>query len=230
MDKIILSFCFLLLSFSGMAQSRQHLYRCFVDGNRNCWKDEIEVLSDKPSLSASEESILIETLYGYIGWCLRDNEKSEARSMLPLFREKIEKSGAEILSLSDKSAYQSALYGFSILLSRGKGITLGPKSIRAADKAIEADPCNPLGYIQKGNIEYNMPRIFGGSVEEGLKYYKQAEILFHKEKTDPYDWQYVHLLCMIRQLLLESDRREEAGIYEGKIRAIVPDFSWKNLN
>jgi tetratricopeptide (TPR) repeat protein len=103
----------------------------------------------------------------------------------------------------------------------------GPKSVHHAQKAMELDDNNHMGYVQYGNSQYYMPAVFGGSKKTAIEYYQKAQAIMEKNPLQiRYDWNYLNLLTLIAQSLHETGRISEAKLYYGKILETEPAFIW----
>lgn len=218
---LLLAFSFFTLS----AQYKKDIYTCYINSNMVGWKmviDELERTQDKSDALLLE---LINYQYGYIGFCMENNNKNQAKTYLKLAENNLEKLDKSGLNPSYVHAYRSAFYGFSIGINRLKAPFLGPKSISEAEKSMEQNPSNPLGFIQYGNAQFYMPPIFGGSKTEAIKYYKQAQTIM---ESDPlmikYDWNYLNLLVNMAKSYTEMKEYDKADAYYRLILKVEPSF------
>ncbi|MEG1585554.1 MAG: hypothetical protein RR346_01625 [Bacteroidales bacterium] len=213
--------CF-LSGITVYSQTDNRFYTAFIQNNPTKWKEAMTTCI--PAKSPQEKLLRMEYLYGYIGWCIRDQNKPEGAYYLDLFKKYLKD---DILPEYYQQLYLSIAYGYGILLDTEKAMSAGPKSLRAINKAIDLDPENPLGYIQKGNVMLKMPSIFGGSAHKALKYFAKAESLMEKKKNQPIQsWIYLHLLCTMSDLYQQENQCDIAKKYYNKIQAIEPELFW----
>ncbi len=226
--RIIIITLLLAVSFFKLsAQYKHDAYNAYINSNMDAWKmliDEVERKDDK------SDSLLLELInyqYGYIGYCIGESDKNQAKSYLELAENNLEKLEKSALNPSYVHAYKSAFHGFAIGLNKLKAPFLGPKSINEAKKSMELNPSNPLGYIQYGNAQFYMPPIFGGSKTEAIKYYKQAQAIMEKDSTMvKHDWNYLNLLVNMAESYTEMEEYDKADAYYQLILKVEPNFLW----
>ena len=214
-------------SLSLSAQYKATIYNAYISNNMNEWKKTIDKMQQQEKKSDEFLLELINYQYGYIAWCLGNNEKKQAKKYLTLAEENLE--NLEKLSLypSYVSAYKAAFYGYSVGLNKLKAPFVGPKSIDAAIQAMKENPNNPYGFIQYANAQFYMPPIFGGSKSEALEYYKQAQSIMEKDKDKlKKDWNYLSLLTNMAQAYTEIKEYDKADEYYKHILTIEPNFNW----
>lgn len=225
MLKLIMSIS-VFLAFSGFAQtSQEKIYKAYVFDDMASWKNTIDAMHTESAKPLERELELLNYEYGYIGWCIGNNLKAEARVYLQRGESRILKLKQNGYKLALLHAYQSAFYGYEIGLNKLKAPFFGRKSINEAKKSVEIDNNNYLGYIQLGNIEFYMPTAFGGSKKKSLEYYLKAEELMQKGNTQN-NWNYLSLITQIAQLYEALADDDKAELYYKKALKIAPEFSW----
>lgn len=226
--KCTLILTILLVSmFSLSAQYKLDIYNAYISNNMNKWKSTIDKMQEQEKKPNEFLLELINYQYGYIGWCLGNNEKKQAKIYLKLSEENVENLEKTSLYPSYVNAYKSAFYGYAIGINKLKAPFIGPKSINAAKQSMEENPNNPYGFIQYANAQFYMPPIFGGSKSEALEYYKRAQTIMEKDKTQlRNDWNYLSLLTNMAQAYTEVKEYEKADEYYKHILEIEPNFLW----
>jgi tetratricopeptide (TPR) repeat protein len=189
------------------------------------WKNVIDRM-DRTDLKT--DAFLLELVnyqYGYIGYCLGYDKKSEAKYYLELAQKNIDLLEKHRYKISLVNAYNSAFCGFRISLNFLTVTTNGRKSFEYATRALEIDNNNYLAWIQKGNIEFYKPKTFGGSKQEGIKHFIKARQLMEKSPEEiSNNWNYLAVLTQIAQSYYYLDDYESSkSVYE-KILSIEPDF------
>ena len=213
--------------FTLSAQYKQDIYKAYISNKMDEWEITIDLMEVKEKKSDEFLLELINYQYGYIAWCLGNNEKKQAKEYLKLAENNLSKLEKTSLYPSYVDAYQSSFYGFSIGLNKLKAPFVGPKSINAAKKSMEENPNNPYGFIQYANAQFYMPPIFGGSKTEALEYYKQAQTIMEKDPVVlKNDWNYLSLLTNMAQAYTEIKEYDMAEQYYKHILKIEPDFLW----
>ena len=218
---LLLAVCFFKLS----AQYKKDIYTCYINSNMDAWKMVIDELELKDNKSDALLLELINYQYGYIGYCLENDDKKQAKVYLKLAENNLERLEKSSFNPSSIHAYKSAFYGFSIGINRLKAPFVGPKSISEAEKAMELNPSNPLGFIQYGNAQFYMPPLFGGSKTEAVKYYKQAQTIMESNTLlVKYDWNYLNLLVNMAKSYTEMKEYDKADAYYQLILKVEPNF------
>lgn len=215
---IILLLLAIIANINSIAQ-KQEFYKAFVTNDSYQWKQMLDQnLSNKNNTPQN-----LEDLYGYIGWCIRDGRKEEAKKYLKVMEQLLKQSN---LPASTSNLYQSIALSYGILLGTRNPMTNGPKILKTADKAIAEDPNSALAYIQEGNAYLNMPALFGGSKSKALSYFTQAEKLFEKSNNTAQNWLYLHLLCLISETYKDEGETAKAKAYYEKIKKLEPSLFW----
>lgn len=213
--------------FSLNAQNKLSIYNAYISNKMNEWKTIIDKMQGQQTKSDEFLLELINYQYGYIGWCLGNNEKKQAGNYLKLAESNLGSLEKSSLYPSYVDAYKSAFYGYSIGLNKLKAPFLGPKSINAAKQSMKENPDNPYGFIQYANAQFYMPPVFGGSKSEALEYYKRAQIIMEKDKSQlKNDWNYLSLLSNMAQAYTEIKEYDKAEEYFKHILSIEPNFLW----
>lgn len=220
----------MLLAFSFSAISAQYklgVYNAYINNQMDNWKSIIDKMELQQKKTDEFLLELINYQYGYIGWCLNNNEKKQAKKYLKLGENNIDKLDKTSLYPSYVKSYKSALLGYSIGLNKLKAPFVGPKSVDAAKQSMIENPANPYGFIQYANAQFYMPSIFGGSKTEALKYYKQAQTIMEKDKAYlKNDWNYLNLLTNMAEAYTEIKEYEKAEQYYKHILGVEPNFLW----
>lgn len=225
MTKRLLLFLLILLSsVFASAQEKETIYRSYIANDMASWKIIIDAMHTESSKNNERELELLNYEYGYIGWCIGNKRKSEARVYLNRSIERLGRLRKENYSVPILDAYDSAFLGFQIGLANLKAPRLGPRSLDFAKKSVETVDNNALGFIQLGNIYYFMPPLFGGSKERAIEYYLRAEKLMAADGNG--DWNYLALLVQLAGALEETGKIDKAGSFYLKALSYEPGFSW----
>ena len=121
---------------------------------------------------------------------------------------------------------KGAFIAFKIGLKRSRAVFLGPRSMEHINRAVELDSSNPMAWMEKGNAEYHMPRIFGGSYNKAAQYYKKAINYFEKQHDGQHTWMYMNALAWLAQSYDKAKEDDQARETYEKILALEPDFKW----
>lgn len=230
-SKYILTFILLILASDLVSASSSGIYKAYISSDMDRWKvimDDFHRKSDKSNVETLE---LVNYIYGYVGWCMGNNNQKKAGEYIRTaedYLSRLEKAGYQP---SMVHAYRSAFFGFRVGLHKLQAPVLGPKSVHHARQSMESDPRNPYGYIQYANSQFYMPAIFGGSKNVALEYFQKAEQLMEMNgKNLEQNWNYLSLLSMIALTFEELKQFDEAKKYYEKILKTEPGFQWvKNV-
>ncbi|HPE39641.1 MAG TPA: tetratricopeptide repeat protein [Bacteroidales bacterium] len=195
------------------------------------WKVTMDQMLHVKTQTTDFKFELLNYLYGYIGWCIGNERKPEARKYLDIAENMALELEQKKQNLSLVNAYQGAFNGYNIALAPYKVIFFGSRSIKHVEKAIQLDKKNYFGYLQMGNIEYYKPPRFGGDKYKSINYYGQAKALiendYFKSKND---WNYLNILVSIAKSYTALGKYEEAKKYYEATLKIEPQFTWVKNN
>ncbi len=217
---IFITLCITLVT----AGEKETIYQAYLTNDMASWKTTIDAMHAEAGKDNERELELLNYEYGYIGWCIGNKRKSEAKRYLERSLERIERLKQANHRLPLLQAYESAYLGFQIGLANLKAPRLGPKSLDAAKESVAGDDRNALGYIQLGNIDYFMPPLFGGSKERAIEHYLRAERLMAANGRG--DWNYLALLVQIASAYEETGNIDMADSFYRKVLSLAPGFTW----
>jgi len=223
---IALSFI-LLISVRIYGNDKTEIYNAYIRNNMAAWKKIIDRMQNQERKSNENLLSLVNYQYGYIGWCIGNEKEKEAETYISLARYNLAVLERNNFNLSMVYTYFAALYGYEIGLSLIRAPFIGPKSMKYAENALKLDQGNPFAYMQMGNIQYYMPSMFGGSVNEAIRYFLQAKVLMeNNQEAILQDWNYLHLLTLIVQAYTDVEDYRSAKAYCEIILKIEPRFLW----
>lgn len=224
---MILLFSLSTIAFA-QSSNEDKIYEAFISGEMSGWKATLDQMENKNSSTVSYLTELINYQYGYIGWCLGNENKKEAKKYLDLMEENLETLKKYEEATVIYNAYMAASFGFKIGLSSWRAAFLGPKSVNYAENALEIDDMNFQANVEMGNIWYHMPAMFGGSIEKALSYYNKAiEIYENSEDKLSYNkWLYLNTIATSGKLEFENKKYEQALQLYKKALNIEPRFKW----
>lgn len=226
-QKYLLISLLLMIVTMVQASCKQKIFEAYVKSDMQSWKLIIDSLENTTSLDKEEQLELLNYQYGYIGWCIGNKRKKEAEQYLKKAEHTVESMLKADYLPSLMYAYKAAFIGFRIGISPYKAPFIGFDSVTFVDKALELDADNAFAYEQKGNIQYYMPSVFGGSKTEALKYYERALELFEQDSLKvKEDWNYLNILGILIQANIACDNHEKADTYCSKALAVAPEFVW----
>jgi len=226
----------ILVFFSGIelyAESpyKKIVYNAFISREMHKWANVIYTIEISTSSQTIEQKLeLVDYYYGYAAFLIGKKQNESALKYI----DKGEKTINTILKSSPNNAsayaYKGAFIGFRIGISKFKAIYLGPESASLINKAYELDKKNVQANIDKGNILYYSPSIFGGDKIEALEFYKKAIKLMENNNEIKQSWTYLNLLTTIALAYEKTDQPAHAKQTYEKILRIEPDFYWVKVD
>jgi len=221
----------LLLSLGNMqAQEYQPaIYKAYLHEKMDSWKELMTQMEQEFSQTSDPALLydLLEAEYGYMGWLVSGKQKEEAEDLL----KKAERHMAllEERGLDNARVYslKGAFYGFQIMLDPLKAPSLGKLSMEANDKAMRLDPEEPQVWLEKANMEYYRPAIFGGSKKKAVPMYEKAVELFESSPGRSHkNWVYMNCLAGLGIAYENTRNFYEAGSVYRKLLKLEPSFKW----
>ncbi len=204
------------------------VYQAFVHGNQAKWIEATKALKRaynwERDPKISREVVIAQ--YGLIGYMIGEGNKKEAKKIyhqaLGSLEELLEKQpkDAELLAL------KGAFLAFRISFNKINALTLGPKSKKYINKALEVNNKAPLALIQKGNAKNYMPKSFGGDTQEAIHYYKKAVEVFEEKGGGTCNWLYLSTLAYLGKMYMEIGQEQAAIKTFRKALNIAPEFKW----
>ena len=206
----------------------EKIYEAYVTGNMHIWKDALREMTVQYRRSPSD-SLLYDVLlaqYGLIGYYLEEDRKDEAGSLLETAEEYLEKfqekPGYEVKAL----LFEASFKAFHINLRPRRGMSLGPRSSRLIDQALEMDPRYPRGPLEKGNMTFHAPRLLGGSKKESVRHYERAVRLWDRHLPENHKWLYLSTLVSLAKAQKETGELDQAIATLEKTLRFEPEFRW----
>ncbi|MBN2213096.1 MAG: hypothetical protein JW723_02540 [Bacteroidales bacterium] len=227
--KIFIILCIFLISVSLKVQGNDKLriYNAYVNNDMKVWKHIIDSIQNEKKKSNEKLLTLVNYQYGYIGWCIGKNNDKEAETYVSLVEANLAILEKNKYELSMVHAYRSALYGYKIGMSPVRAPFYGPRSVKHAENSLQIDQDNYFALMQAGNIHYYMPRVFGGSVNEAIRYFLKSKTIMEKNSAViDQNWNYLHLLILIAQAYSKSGDYQTAKNYYDFILKIEPEIQW----
>lgn len=191
------------------------------------WKEIITILENDYSQTKSLKCLfsLAFAQYGYTAYLIGNDKKEDAANYI----KKTEKSIHFLLEWkaypSRVEALKAAIIAYKIALNPGKAIYLGPLSLNHINNSLEIDSTCPYGWVEKANSEYFMPRVFGGSYLNAVKYYKKAIYYF---ELDPVltkcNWYYMNTLLWLAKSYEKLGQADKAKATYKKMLGLDSKF------
>ncbi len=210
-----------------LTRMQNQIYQSFVSGDIPLWERTIFELERYYQSHPGEEVLydLILARYGFIAFSL-ENEPSIARNHLDKAEAELEELFQYPAQQSNAYAFQGAFLGFRISLRPLTGIRNGPRSYRAISNALEADPSNPVAWMETGNSRFYTPSTFGGSKQEAQEAYLKAVQLFENHLPNNQRWLYLNSLVGLAKSYEYTDGKRFAIATYEKALTFEPEFKW----
>ena len=229
MRKIIVT----ILFSGGLALFAQdfktEIYNAYISSSMDKWKTIMEQMESEWMRTRDPGLLydLTEAQYGYIAYCISVKKKEEARTCL----EKAERNIQLLLvfndSLSNVYSLQGAFYGLRAGLAPLKAPVYGKRSAESNEKAIALSPEDPQGWMEKANIEFYKPAIFGGSKRRSVPYYEKAVNLYEQEsELMNHNWMYLNCMSGLANAYAETGQLKQADHLYRRILKTEPQFKW----
>ena len=215
--------------YSSKERMECEFYEAYVTGEMEPWPEYIEELESIYSDNPSDELLydLVEAYYGYVAYTIGIDEYHEARKYIELAEDYLVKLEKKRDYKPAALAFKGAFIAFEIGMNRAKAVYLGPRSMSNINRALELDPENINALIEKGNAEYHMPRIFGGSYRKAADYFNRAvNALEQSDKNLTCNWVYMNALAWLAQSYEKAGNIDKAENTYQKILEKEPQFDW----
>ena len=229
MERKIHIFLIVFMHYFGIAdaQNRVSIYNAYNASDMIAWKKTIDRMESNPDKSNVFRLELLNYQYGYIAWCIGEKKAENARKYLKIAENHLGFLENEMYKLTEIYAYKAAFVGYEIGISPYKAPFIGQKSLKYAEKSVNIDSTNALGYIQLGNIKFYSPVVLGGSKEIAIKHYLKAlDIMEENTALIEQNWNYLNLLGTIITAYKEVGNYSLARDYCNKALKIAPEFDW----
>jgi len=227
---LIILFVFAALGATAQKKDLAY-YQCaffenYRKGNMTPWPGLIDEMDKVKSTDLAWQTEMIKAMYGLVGYEFGLHDKEVARKY-------VNKADIYLDNLLEKypnnaqlHSLAGAFYGYKIALAFYKAPFLGPKSMFHMDKAIELDPAEPMGYIEKGNSLQYRPAVFGGDKIEALKFYRKALTLIEAKNNSKCNWQKMLLCSFILKNLYETNQTAEAEALLTQMQKDYGSMGW----
>lgn len=154
-------------------------------------------------------------------------ERQEVLQYLEEAETTLAKSAAK-LKLPETYALLGSVIGMQIGSNPIKGMTHGPRSDGAMEKALELGPNNPRVWLLNGIGAMFRPKLFGGGNERAEQHLRKAIALFDEDRPAPPAprWGKEEAWLWLGQMLEDEKRWDEAKRAYETALAIAPDNAW----
>jgi tetratricopeptide (TPR) repeat protein len=153
-------------------------------------------------------------------------KEAEYRPLLEQADSLLERSAAK-LPLAETYALRSSVLG-QLINNPLRGMTLGPRSSSAMDRALELAPRNPRVWLLRGIGAMFTPAMFGGGVDKAEEYLRKAIALFADDRPAPPlpAWGHAEAYVWLGQALHRQKRIDDARAAYAKALELQPENGW----
>jgi len=217
----IISFIVLLIFpvlFASAQKKDLVYYQCaffesYRAGNMAPWPGLIAEMEKVKSNDLIWQTEILKAIYGLVGYQLGAKNKDLARVYVDKSDVYLDKLLDEHPENAQLHALAGAFNGYKIGISFYKAPFLGPKCVYHINKAMELNPNEPMGYIEKGNSHLYRPAALGGDKNEALRLYRKALALMEANNNQKCNWQQMLLRAFIVKALYETNHTTEANAF-----------------
>jgi tetratricopeptide (TPR) repeat protein len=153
-------------------------------------------------------------------------KEEEYRPLLKQADSILERSAAK-LPLAETHALRSSVLG-QLINNPLRGMTLGPQSGSAMDRALELGPRNPRVWLLRGVGAMFTPTMFGGGADRAEEYLRKAIALFPSDRPAPPlpAWGHAEAYAWLGQALHKQKRLDDARAAYAKSLELQPENGW----
>ena len=204
--RIILILIVVLFSSLCRAQdSEQLLYDAYLETEMHVWENYLDT-SDWNNATIEERTLLLNYEYGYTAHVI-SIKQDDAKEVLSSFENHLEAHKAYMDS-GVYYTYKTGLCSYKLALEK-KQITKHIKGIyEYIQRAGEISPQDPFVLSMQGNVEFFNPLF--GSKQKALRYYQQADSIYHLMQHNYPRWNIRALQITLVQSLGKTGQKAAA--------------------
>ncbi len=225
----LLTAILLVISTAAISETsyNKEIYSAFINRDMQKWEKVILDYESTHSANTTDKKLeLISYYYGYIGYLLGVKQYDKAEKFIDngekLIKEVLHENPDNATALSFKGSF----LGFKIGVCKYKAVFLQSDSKECVNKSLKIDPQNTQALMDKGNILYYAPRVFGGNKKEALAYFLKAKSIFEQNNDIHQNWMYLNLLTIIASAYDDLGNQQAAKNTYNKILALEPNIIW----
>lgn len=210
------------------ASLQDQVYRAYVYGQMPLWERALSTMKFEYRRGPSDELLydILLAHYGLIGYFLGIDDNSSGRRLMEEAAPYLETLEGRVGYAAEAKLFKAAFYAFRIGMRPWLGVRLGPQSERLINDAIDINPKYPRGWIEKGNMMFHAPAMFGGSKTKAIEYYTHAIHLMEESMQNNHRWLYLSTLVSLAQSYEHTGDPEKAISTYNKALEHEPDFKW----
>lgn len=212
---------------SNLETWRNQIYEAYVLNNMPQWDRTVRAMDAAYERNPSGDLLydLLLAQYGLIGYYLGNNENSRAEPLLSRAEQLLEELKKNPGRQAEAHAFESAFIGYRIGLRPIRAVILGPRSSRAADRALQANPRYARAWVEKGNIMFFAPAPFGNKSQAINEYQKGIELM-EANMHPSHRWLYLSTLVSLAGAYEKTGDLPRAIQTLEKALRFEPRFKW----
>ncbi len=216
------------LPASAQVSFQNLVYRAYVEGRMNLWESTLGTMEFEYSRNPNPDLLydILLARYGLIGYYLGIDDNSTGRAILNKASENLEVLEQAAQYEAEAMLFRAAFNAFRISLRPWLGVRLGPQSQRLINDAIEIKPEYPRGWVEKGNLMYFAPAMFGGSKPKAIEHYSKAIELMEHDMQNNHRWLYLSTLVSLANAYEYTGQHQKAIATLEKALVYEPGFVW----
>jgi len=195
----------------------------YAIGDLSGWEPEIRKMEIQHSQNFEVMAEALLARYGLMGYLIGSRQNSKAKSLLDETEKLLEawlkrKPGnARLLSI------KAGLVGFRIGLSPMRAPFLGQRNVDAWEEALQNDPAEAMGWLEKGNSLFYRPAMFGGDKKEAEASFRKALQLSEARECD---WLYSFIQVRLYESCKANGKTSEAETIRKQLQEKPGYFKW----
>lgn len=199
----------------------------YLENDFQAWDAAVKEILKLPA-GAEQNYLLARTAFGAVGTAFATDSEEKMEAYLKLTEAALK----ALLKEEPKHAAGNGLYagllGMKIARSPMKGMLLGGKSERYANKGVQSDDADPIALYQAGSRYHYTPEMWGGDGAKAVDYLEQAAQAFSKEAR-ACDWFYLQTMALLGQAQAAIGETEAAR--QTYLQALVeePSFGYVKM-
>lgn len=215
---------------AGLEAGKEQTYQGYVSGDEKAWTKGVSMLKSALDQNPADTELAYEYLvaeYGKIGYCNTTNSCGDLVPQIEDSQKRLKKLVKEEGEASRYSALMGGLLAMEIEQKPAQMMFLGPKCSSYISESVDMDTKNPTAWVEKGNLKFHAPRLFGGDMEEAIACFQKAILLYESNPSlKANSWQYLHALAWLGKAYEEEDEWGKARQTFEKALRVEPDFLW----